>query len=136
MGIILHSTYMGFYAMQDMLQYGIKGALSALTFGSFGMIIPSPWRYWFFSICHPAGDDVIRRNPRKRIVTRYADMVRTNRFRYCIWNNCFFLLPIVNKRRKISHEEYQIVLLKKYLHFLNCNIKLPMKDYSEKNIIH
>jgi uncharacterized protein (TIRG00374 family) len=40
--LYLYSTYMGFFAMQDMAQYGIRGALSALTFGSFGMIIPSP----------------------------------------------------------------------------------------------
>lgn len=40
--LYLYSTYMGFFAMQGMSVYGIKGALSALTFGSFGMIIPSP----------------------------------------------------------------------------------------------
>ncbi len=33
---------MGFFVMKDMAQYGIKGASSALIFGSFGMIIPSP----------------------------------------------------------------------------------------------
>ncbi len=41
-GFYLLSTYMGFFAMQDMARYGITGALSALTFGSLGMIIPSP----------------------------------------------------------------------------------------------
>jgi uncharacterized membrane protein YbhN (UPF0104 family) len=41
-GLYLLSTWMGFFAMRDMAQFGIKGALSALTFGSFGMIIPSP----------------------------------------------------------------------------------------------
>ncbi len=40
--LYLYSTYMGFYAMRDMSHFGIRGALSALTFGSFGMIIPSP----------------------------------------------------------------------------------------------
>ena len=38
----LLSTYMGFYAMQDLSQYGIKAAFSALSFGSLGMIVPSP----------------------------------------------------------------------------------------------
>lgn len=38
----LLSTYMGFFAMQDMSQYGIKAAFSALSFGSLGMIVPSP----------------------------------------------------------------------------------------------
>src|SRR6478735_8137472 len=40
--LYLLSTYMGFFAMQDMSQYGIKAAFSALSFGSLGMIIPSP----------------------------------------------------------------------------------------------
>lgn len=40
--LYLLSTYMGFFAMQGMSQYGIKAAFSALSFGSLGMIIPSP----------------------------------------------------------------------------------------------
>ncbi len=40
--LYLFSTYMGFFAMQDMRQYGIKAAFSALAFGSIGMIVPSP----------------------------------------------------------------------------------------------
>ncbi len=40
--LYLLSTYMGFLAMQDMSQYGIKVAFSALSFGSLGMIVPSP----------------------------------------------------------------------------------------------
>lgn len=40
--LYLLSTYMGFLALGDMVKYGLGGALSALTFGSFGMIIPSP----------------------------------------------------------------------------------------------
>ena len=59
MGLYLLSTYMGFFAMRDLLQYGIKGALSALTFGSFGMIIPSPGGIGSFSIRHSAGNDII-----------------------------------------------------------------------------
>ncbi|MBS1916061.1 MAG: flippase-like domain-containing protein [Bacteroidetes bacterium] len=38
----LLSTYMGFYAMPGMREYGIKAALSALVFGAIGMIVPSP----------------------------------------------------------------------------------------------
>lgn len=40
--LYLLSTYMGFFAMKDMSQYGIKVAFSALSFGSLGMIVPSP----------------------------------------------------------------------------------------------
>jgi uncharacterized membrane protein YbhN (UPF0104 family) len=40
--LYLLSTYMGFFAMRDMGQYGIQVALSALSFGSIGMIVPSP----------------------------------------------------------------------------------------------
>ena len=40
--LYLLSTYMGFFAMKDMSHYGIKAAFSALTFGSLGMIVPSP----------------------------------------------------------------------------------------------
>ena len=40
--LYLLSTYMGFFAMTDMSHYGIKAAFSALSFGSLGMIVPSP----------------------------------------------------------------------------------------------
>ncbi len=40
--LYLLSTWMGFFAMQDMNHYGIKVAFSALSFGSLGMIVPSP----------------------------------------------------------------------------------------------
>ncbi|HLX92602.1 MAG TPA: lysylphosphatidylglycerol synthase transmembrane domain-containing protein [Puia sp.] len=38
----LISTYMGFFAMPGMRVYGVKAALSALTFGAIGMVVPSP----------------------------------------------------------------------------------------------
>ncbi len=40
--LYLLSTYMGFFAMNNMSQYGLKAAFSALSFGSIGMIVPSP----------------------------------------------------------------------------------------------
>ncbi len=40
--LYLLSTYMGFFAMKDMSHYGIKPVFSALSFGSIGMIVPSP----------------------------------------------------------------------------------------------
>ena len=40
--LYLLSTYMGFFAMQGMSAYGIEAAFSALSFGSIGMIVPSP----------------------------------------------------------------------------------------------
>jgi len=36
------STYMGFFAIPGMREYGVKVALSVLTFGAIGMIVPSP----------------------------------------------------------------------------------------------
>ncbi|MEO6915835.1 MAG: lysylphosphatidylglycerol synthase transmembrane domain-containing protein [Chitinophagaceae bacterium] len=41
-GLYLLSTWMGFFAMQNMSHYGIKPVLSSLTFGALGMIVPSP----------------------------------------------------------------------------------------------
>ena len=38
----LISTYMGFFAMPGMREYGVRVALSVLTFGAIGMIVPSP----------------------------------------------------------------------------------------------
>ncbi len=38
----LISTYMGFFAIPGMREYGIIVALSVLTFGAIGMIVPSP----------------------------------------------------------------------------------------------
>jgi len=40
--LYLLSTYMGFFAMRNMSSYGITAAFSALSFGSIGMIVPSP----------------------------------------------------------------------------------------------
>src|SRR5690349_15798762 len=40
--LYLFSTYMGFFAMSDLREYGIKAAFSALSFGSIGMIVPAP----------------------------------------------------------------------------------------------
>jgi hypothetical protein len=40
--LYLFSTYMGFFAMKNMGEYGIKAAFSALSFGSIGMVVPSP----------------------------------------------------------------------------------------------
>ena len=40
--LYLFSTYMGFFAMQGLHEYGIKAAFSTLSFGSIGMVVPSP----------------------------------------------------------------------------------------------
>lgn len=106
-GLYLYSTYMGFFAMQDMLQYGIKGALSALTFGSFGMIIPSPGGIGSFQYAIQQVMMLYGVTPEKGLSLGMLIWFAQTGFVIVFGTIAFLLLPIVNKRKKTSHEEYQ-----------------------------
>jgi glycosyltransferase 2 family protein len=106
-GLYLYSTYMGFFAMQDMLQYGLKGALSALTFGSFGMIIPSPGGIGSFQYAVQQVMMLYGVTPEKGLSLGMLIWFAQTGFVIVFGTIAFLLLPVVNKGKKISNEKYQ-----------------------------
>lgn len=106
-GLYLLSTYMGFFAMQDMLQYGIKGALSALTFGSFGMIIPSPGGIGSFQYAVQQVMMLYGVTPEKGLSLGMLIWFAQTGFVILFGTIAFLLLPVVNKKKKVNNEEYE-----------------------------
>lgn len=106
-GLYLLSTYMGFFAMQDLLQYGIKGALSALTFGSFGMIIPSPGGIGSFQYAIQQVMILYGVTPEKGLSLGMLIWFAQTGFVILFGTIAFLLLPVINKRKTISNEEYE-----------------------------
>jgi hypothetical protein len=105
-GLYLLSTYMGFFAMQDMLQYGIKGALSALTFGSFGMIIPSPGGIGSFQYAIQQVMLLYGVTPEKGLSLGMLIWFAQTGFVILFGTIAFLLLPVVNKQKTVSDEDY------------------------------
>ncbi len=104
--LYLYSTYMGFFAMSDMLQYGIKGALSALTFGSLGMIIPSPGGIGSFQYAIQQVMMLYGVTPEKGLSLGMLIWFAQTGFVIVFGTVAFLLLPLLNKRKKIGHEKY------------------------------
>ncbi len=96
--LYLYSTYMGFFAMQDMLQYGIRGALSALTFGSFGMIIPSPGGIGSFQYAIQQVMMLYGVTPEKGLSLGMMIWFAQTGFVILFGTIAFLILPIVNKK--------------------------------------
>lgn len=99
--LYLYSTYMGFFAMRDMLQYGIKGALSALTFGSFGMIIPSPGGIGSFQYAIQQVMILYGVTPAKGLSLGMLIWFAQTGFIILFGTVAFLLLPVVNKGKLI-----------------------------------
>lgn len=104
-GLYLYSTYMGFFAMRDMAHYGIKGALSALTFGSFGMIIPSPGGIGSFQYAIQQVMILYGVTPEKGLSLGMLIWFAQTGIIVLFGTLAFILLPVVNKRRKNTNEE-------------------------------
>jgi uncharacterized protein (TIRG00374 family) len=95
----LCSTYMGFFAMQDMAQYGIRGALSALTFGSFGMIIPSPGGIGSFQYAIQQVMTLYGVTPEKGLSLGMLIWFAQTGIIILFGTISFLLLPVINKKR-------------------------------------
>ena len=104
--LYLYSTYMGFFAMQDMAHFGIKGALSALTFGSFGMIIPSPGGIGSFQYAIQQVMILYGVTPEKGLSLGMLIWFAQTGIIILFGTIAFLLLPIVNKEKKIADEKY------------------------------
>jgi glycosyltransferase 2 family protein len=104
--LYLYSTYMGFFAMKDMAHYGIKGALSALTFGSFGMIIPSPGGIGSFQYAIQQVMILYGVTPEKGLSLGMLIWFAQTGIIILFGTIAFMLLPVINKRKIVVNEEY------------------------------
>lgn len=95
----LLSTYMGFFAMQDMSQYGIKAAFSALSFGSLGMIIPSPGGIGSFQYAIQQVMVLYGITPEKGLSLGMLIWFAQTGIIIIFGTIAFLLLPIVNKKK-------------------------------------
>lgn len=105
-GLYLLSTYMGFFAMQDMSQYGITGALSALTFGSFGMIIPSPGGIGSFQYAIQQVMILYGVTPEKGLSLGMLIWFAQTGIIILFGTIAFLLLPVLNKNKIPVNEKY------------------------------
>ena len=104
--LYLYSTYMGFFAMKDMAQFGIRGALSALTFGSFGMIIPSPGGIGSFQYAIQQVMILYGVTPEKGLSLGMLIWFAQTGIIIIFGTIAFLILPVVNKKKNIADEKY------------------------------
>jgi uncharacterized protein (TIRG00374 family) len=102
--LYLYSTYMGFFALGDMAAYGIKGALSALTFGSFGMIIPSPGGIGSFQYAIQQVMILYGVSPERGLSLGMLIWFAQTGIIILFGTIAFLLIPVVNKN-KLSTDE-------------------------------
>lgn len=104
--LYLYSTYMGFFAMRDMARYGIEGALSALTFGSFGMIIPSPGGIGSFQYAIQQVMILYGVTPEKGLSLGMMIWFAQTGIIIIFGTVAFLLLPVINKKKQLIYEKY------------------------------
>lgn len=97
--LYLYSTYMGFFAMRGMSVYGIRGALSALTFGSFGMIIPSPGGIGSYQYAIQQVLILYGATPEKGLSLGMLIWVAQTGIAIIFGTLAFLALPLVNKNK-------------------------------------
>jgi hypothetical protein len=97
--LYLLSTYMGFFAMKDMSQYGIKAAFSALSFGSLGMIIPSPGGIGSFQYAVQQVMVLYGITAEKGLSLGMLIWIAQTGIIIIFGTICFLLLPIINKHK-------------------------------------
>lgn len=102
----LLSTYMGFFAMEGMSQYGINAAFSALTFGSLGMIIPSPGGIGSFQYAIQQVMILYGVSPDKGLSLGMLIWFAQTGIIVVFGTLCFILLPIVNKKKNETTRNY------------------------------
>lgn len=105
-GLYLLSTWMGFFAMKDMAQFGIKGALSALTFGSFGMIIPSPGGIGSFQYAIQQVMLLYGVSPEKGLSLGMLIWFAQTGIIILFGTIAFLVIPLFNKRKTVDDEKY------------------------------
>jgi glycosyltransferase 2 family protein len=102
----LISTYMGFFAMHDMRQYGIAAAFSALSFGSLGMVIPSPGGIGSFQYAVQQVMILYGVTPERGLSLGMLIWFAQTGIIILFGTICFLLLPIVNKKKHEKTRDY------------------------------
>jgi hypothetical protein len=97
--LYLLSTYMGFFAMKDLSQYGIKAAFSALSFGSIGMIIPSPGGIGSFQYAIQQVMMLYGISADKGLSLGMLIWFAQTGIIIIFGTICFLLLPVLNKKK-------------------------------------
>jgi glycosyltransferase 2 family protein len=95
--LYLLSTYMGFFAMEGMSGYGIKAAFSALSFGSIGMIVPSPGGIGSFQYAVQQVLLVYGITPEKGLSLGMLIWIAQTGIIIIFGTISFILLPVINK---------------------------------------
>ena len=85
--------------MQDMSQYGIKAAFSALSFGSLGMIIPSPGGIGSFQYAIQQVMILYGITPEKGLSLGMLIWFAQTGIIILFGTIAFLLLPILNKKK-------------------------------------
>ena len=91
--------------MRDMAQFGIRGALSALTFGSFGMIVPSPGGIGSFQYAIQQVMILYGVTPEKGLSLGMMIWFAQTGIIILFGTIAFLLLPVLNKPKRMENEE-------------------------------
>jgi uncharacterized protein (TIRG00374 family) len=95
--LYLLSTYMGFFAMKGMSVYGIEAAFSALSFGSIGMIVPSPAGIGSFQYAIQQVLLVYGISPDQGLSLGMLIWFAQTGIIILFGTICFLILPVINK---------------------------------------
>ncbi|MEJ7769246.1 MAG: lysylphosphatidylglycerol synthase transmembrane domain-containing protein [Chitinophagaceae bacterium] len=101
----LFSTYMGFFAMRDMSHYGLSAAFSALSFGSIGMVIPSPGGIGSYQYAVQQVLLLYGISAEKGLSLGMLIWFAQTGILIIFGTLSFILLPIVNRSKKINRSE-------------------------------
>jgi uncharacterized protein (TIRG00374 family) len=96
----LLSTYMGFFAIQGLSHFNIEVACSVLTFGSFGMIIPSPGGIGSFQYAVQQVMLLYDVSPAKGLSLGMLIWLAQTGIVIIAGTISFMVLPIINKKKK------------------------------------
>jgi len=94
----LLSTYMGFFAIRGLSEFGIEVACSVLTFGSFGMIIPSPGGIGSFQYAVQQVMLLYDVSPAKGLSLGMLIWIAQTGIIIIVGTLSFLLLPVINKK--------------------------------------
>lgn len=106
--LYLFSTYMGFFAMKELSAFGIKAAMSVLTFGSLGMIIPSPGGIGSYQYAVQQVMLLYGVSAEKGLSLGMLIWVAQTGFIIIAGTICFMLLPVLNKKKNETNRHHSV----------------------------
>lgn len=105
--LYLLSTYMGFFAMEGMSRYGIGAAFSALSFGSVGMIIPSPGGIGSFQYAVQQVMILYGVSPEKGLSLGMLIWIAQTGIIIIFGTISFLMLPVLNKKKHEKNRDHR-----------------------------